>query len=219
MPSVIWNMIRMTRATPPGRASADDEPTRRATYVAALQQFDELMAAAAEVGPASRPLPLFYALSQAGRAIAAAHAGEDWAFHGHGLKMDEAKGELLQRRVYATKSRGAFHVVADAVNSPPLMGDVEIGAMWCSLPDLSLTPLPDPSWHLAVRVWPQEQRTPVRIRWTTIPLIVPFGWQTASDDLVKEKLDAYDVPGDWTLDAPFRPVRSSSLRRSARACS
>jgi hypothetical protein len=190
----------MTRAKPPGRAGADDEPERRATYVAALQQFDELMAAAAEVGSASRPLPLFYALSQAGRAIAAAHAGEDWDFHGHGLRMREDGGALLERRAYATKSRSAFQVVADAVGSPALVGDVEIGALWSSLPDLADTPLPDTIWHVALSVWPQEEPTPVRIRWTAIRLIVTFAWKTKSAEFVKEKLDAYDVPDDWTLD-------------------
>lgn len=51
----------------PGFARDDDE--RRRVYGAALAQFDELIAASAAVGPASRPLPLFYDLSQAGRAI------------------------------------------------------------------------------------------------------------------------------------------------------
>jgi hypothetical protein len=64
--------IRATRASPPGRAGDDEE--RRRVYGAALAQFDELIAAASVVGPASRPLPLFYALSQAGRAVAAGHA-------------------------------------------------------------------------------------------------------------------------------------------------
>jgi hypothetical protein len=60
--------IRATRASPPGHAHDDAE--RRRVYGAALAQFDELIAASAAVGPASRPLPLFYALSQAGRAVA-----------------------------------------------------------------------------------------------------------------------------------------------------
>jgi hypothetical protein len=41
-------------------------------YVAALQQAEQLFHAAREAGFASSPLLLFYGLSQAGRAIAAA---------------------------------------------------------------------------------------------------------------------------------------------------
>jgi hypothetical protein len=55
-------------------------------FGAALQQFEELMDAAASVGYAARPLPLFYAISQAGRAIAAVHADDPWELSGHGLK-------------------------------------------------------------------------------------------------------------------------------------
>ena len=75
--------IRATRAEPPGFAAGDEE--RRQTYAAALDQFEELMAAAGAATPRSRPLPLFYALSQAGRAIAAARAEVDWRLRGHGL--------------------------------------------------------------------------------------------------------------------------------------
>lgn len=57
------NLIRSTRAEPPGLAG--DDPTRRSLFGAALQQFDELLSAAEITGYASRALPLFYALSQA----------------------------------------------------------------------------------------------------------------------------------------------------------
>src|SRR5271166_4495492 len=57
--------IRATRASPPGHAR-DDEERRRVYGSAALAQFDELITAASVVGSALRPLPLFYALSQAG---------------------------------------------------------------------------------------------------------------------------------------------------------
>lgn len=65
------NVIRASRSGPPGLAASDG--ARRRTYGAALQQFDELLEAATTAGHASRPLPLFYALSQAGRAIASAY--------------------------------------------------------------------------------------------------------------------------------------------------
>src|SRR4051794_26337130 len=76
-------LVRATRAAPPGAAAND--PDRRATYGAALAQFDELMSAARMSSPASRPLALFYALSQAGRAMAAAHGDARWRLRMHGL--------------------------------------------------------------------------------------------------------------------------------------
>jgi hypothetical protein len=63
-------------AEPPGLAAGDQQ--RRLTYGAALDQFEELMTAASAATPRSRPLPLFYALSQAGRAIAAVHRESSW---------------------------------------------------------------------------------------------------------------------------------------------
>jgi hypothetical protein len=63
--------LRATRAEPPGRAADDDY--RRALYGASLEQFEQLLRAAETVDAAARPLPLFYALSQAARAIVAAH--------------------------------------------------------------------------------------------------------------------------------------------------
>jgi hypothetical protein len=60
---------RDSRRTP-GHAA---KGARRELYGAALQQFDELIEASRNAGHTSRPLPLFYALSQAGRAVVAAH--------------------------------------------------------------------------------------------------------------------------------------------------
>jgi YaaC-like Protein len=81
--NLIWNRIRMTRADPPGQAN---QGARRAAFSAALQQFEELMVAAAAVGLAARPLPLFYALGQAGRALLAAW-GPNYEIRGHGLRL------------------------------------------------------------------------------------------------------------------------------------
>jgi hypothetical protein len=64
-----WQSLRVLRAQPPGGVNSDE---RRAVFTAALEQSEQLMRAARDVGYAARPLPLFYSLSQAGRAIAAA---------------------------------------------------------------------------------------------------------------------------------------------------
>lgn len=68
----VWGKLRGTRWNPPQAAAAD--PARRRTYVFALEQAEQMFRAAAGTGVATRPLLVFYGLSQAGRAIAAAAA-------------------------------------------------------------------------------------------------------------------------------------------------
>lgn len=85
MPVDAWRRIRGLRAAPPLLAEEGD---RRRVFGAALQQSEELFEASAAAGVASKPVPLFYALSQAGRAIAAAHnPDETWRIFGHGLNV------------------------------------------------------------------------------------------------------------------------------------
>src|ERR1700722_11023519 len=134
--------IRATRAAPPGHARGDDE--RRRVYGAALAQFDELIAASTAVGPASRPLPLFYALSQAGRAIAAAHAVDAWRLRGHGLSSQELGVALLDIEVKRTPGAGkdgrsvdSVTGVASAIGSEVFAEMATIGALWASLPEVS----------------------------------------------------------------------------------
>jgi hypothetical protein len=72
---------------------------RKRTFRAALQQFEELLGAAETVGSASRPLLLFYALSQAGRAITAARGSMPWELRRHGLTWKEGSQPLLERTI------------------------------------------------------------------------------------------------------------------------
>ena len=109
--------LRATRASPPGLAATDDD--RRETYGAALQQFDELLLAAATVSPVSRPLPLYYAVHQAGKAIAAAWTPGDWSAigHGHGLGQDrDVQAPIWQANILAFRvvpqRAGIFSAVA-----------------------------------------------------------------------------------------------------------
>ncbi|MEW2121213.1 hypothetical protein AB0945_39970 [Streptomyces sp. NPDC005474] len=81
-----WERLRASRSDPLGRA---DTGSRRKTYAAALDQAEQTFQAAATVGTATRPMQVFYGLSQAGRAIAAAAVaikGEDWNLTSHGIK-------------------------------------------------------------------------------------------------------------------------------------
>ena len=159
-PWVLRN-LRGTRAQPPARA-ADDE-YRRALYGAGLEQFEQLLRAAEVVNVSARPLLLFYALSQAGRAIVAAR-GEDPDIDGHGLTEDRARpapGDLLRRRVKRVPSRNgrdAFGAVARATGSPDLIEGVELGALWASLPQTYLLPAQSwlPDWRPALWIMDQE---------------------------------------------------------------
>ena len=80
----VWWELRALRAAPPRVAA---HKARRTTFVAALEQCEQLIGAAAAISYEARPLPLFYALSQAGRAITAALEPDHalWKLSGHGI--------------------------------------------------------------------------------------------------------------------------------------
>ena len=150
------NRLRATRASPPGLASSYGD--RRETYGAALQQFDDLINAASAIGPVSRPLPLYYAVHQAGKAIAAAWADREWHATGHGLVQDYEEpdrwhDDILRFRVKPQRRRpGVFGIVAATLGSARLTGKVELGALWSALPGASPPAGPD-SWPLALPVY------------------------------------------------------------------
>jgi hypothetical protein len=156
--------LRATRAEPPGRAADDDY--RRALYGASLEQFEQLLRAAETVDAAARPLPLFYAISQAGRAIVAAHGDSpDIASHGLAEDRKHTPHDLLQRRikrVTSDKGDDAFGAVAKATGSPDITGKVEIGAVWAALPETYRVPpaswLPD--WRMALWLMKQPGDAP-----------------------------------------------------------
>lgn len=151
--------IRSTRADPPSLAGSNAE--RRAIYGAALEQFQQLRTAASVVTAAARPLPMFYALSQASRAVVAAR-GEVPTIDGHGLseyryKLDEdAPGDVLLRKISRTPkdhrdkagkvpAEDGFGALARATGSADIKGTVELGALWASLP--LATAVPDGPWR------------------------------------------------------------------------
>jgi YaaC-like Protein len=132
-------------------------------YSAALTQFDELIAAAAAAGAASRPLPLFYALSQAGRAIAAAHADEPWRLDGHGLSTRELAGPILGvevKRAARQNERSVDSVtgVAHATGSDIFDTAATLGSLWSSLPAAyDSLPLSLADNALPLRLVPREE--------------------------------------------------------------
>jgi hypothetical protein len=147
--------IREIRARRAHVAGLVDE-VRLETYGSALEQFEQLISAARGVGYASRPLLLFYAVSQASRALAAVQLAENWVLRGHGLGWHgESSSELLDRRVAPKPggprngSRDAFSGLCEAVASPLPTKPMELGAMVAALPDIDV-----PLGRAAVQQWP-----------------------------------------------------------------
>ena len=156
-------LLRGSRAKPPHRAGSD--AIRRGLYGASLEQFEQLLKAAEVVGPAARPLPLFYALSQAGRAIVAAR-GDDPEVHGHGLaeeRQTPGGANLLHRgikRRAAADGRDAFGAVSRAIGSPEPKAPIELGDVWVGLPDTFMVPesLWQPDWRQVLVVFDEHPR-------------------------------------------------------------
>ena len=141
-PSDEISRVQALRADPPGLARGGGRRTR--VFGAAIQQFSELLAAANAAGPASSPILLFYALSQAGRAVAASHqpGGGRWEFSSHGLKIieDDRVGETMVRPEPRNDRGDAFSVVSDVTGSPALQTGVSLKQLWTSLPSLQAPP-------------------------------------------------------------------------------
>lgn len=126
---------------------------------AALEQAEELSRAAADIGPAARPLLLFYALSQAGRAIAAVHIKDGWETSSHGLRWPGAAGgePITERCVEPDPGRkGLFGRISTALGSEPLTKPVKLGAVWSALPELALPALPTrkSEWRVPLYLYP-----------------------------------------------------------------
>jgi hypothetical protein len=196
-----WKWIRGTRSSPPAVTTAD--PERRAVYVSALEQAEQLFHAAEDTGPASRPITIFYGLSQAGRAIAAAANSvttpDGWTMKGHGISQP---GETLTDplpTVRITTGRpgdtGSFVRLSEILDSPLWRGDaLKFGDLWDSIPENRDEPLTKPT---------QARRTPLGI-----------------DDRPLLSTDMSSLAGVAVEDLPPWVVNASSpepLRRYLRA--
>lgn len=91
----MWQLLRTMRHKPPGRAAKGN---RRDTFNAALEQAEQLFAAAETTGAASRPMLIFYGTSQLGRAISAASTmlgNEEYKLSGHGINDGPLEGAAM----------------------------------------------------------------------------------------------------------------------------
>ncbi|MBE8515979.1 hypothetical protein ILP97_00280 [Amycolatopsis sp. H6(2020)] len=136
---LVWAALRATRAEPPAGIKAD----RRKTYVAALEQAQQMFTAAATIGVATRPLLLFYGLSQGGRAIAAAAKDvpdKDYRLVGHGIKVNQSTlgGPIADIHIYGDNSaKGSFTRLSRILKSSSWddTAPVSLGELWNSLPE------------------------------------------------------------------------------------
>lgn len=120
---------------------------RRTTFQFALEQCEQFLGAAGDTGYATRPVQLFYALSQAGRAIVAASprvGNQTWKVSGHGLTVNTNAMVAGGVTVTATKS-GLFPAVASALDIETLVPDepVTLRELWPLLPETVEVPLTD----------------------------------------------------------------------------
>src|SRR2546427_405952 len=126
MPDDVWYHLRSSRSQPPGLAGSDDD--RRAVYVAAMEQFEELMGASGRVSAATRPLTVFYALAQAGKAIVAAHSKQPPPRR-HGITLADPSQDLMQTLVKAERQPGWYHAVSAALSTPTFQ-QAQLGEIW-----------------------------------------------------------------------------------------
>lgn len=132
---------------PPGAAGGHSE--RTAVFQSALEQAEQLAKAATDVGYAARPLLLYYALNQAGRAVAAARIdGPAWRVEGHGLSEVRSEPPTpLSRRTFkpapktSAARRDAFHAVSEVTGSGLLSRPVALGEVWMAIPELLPPPV------------------------------------------------------------------------------
>jgi hypothetical protein len=163
---VDWRELRALRANPPGRAGTNAK--RRDVFTAALEQAEQYLRAAANAGYPTKPVQLFYALSQSGRAICAAHSIEPWLISGHGASATPDR--RIANTCVSLHQAGALPMVAEATKSELWEGPVTLGALWASLPDLHSFPL-DPA---SVRCLPLERYPYVADEVTPIGLHAAF---------------------------------------------
>lgn len=116
-----WAEIRALRADPPGMAQ---NGPRKTVFSAALHQAEELFRSSEGLGPASRPINIFYGLSQATRALAAAgvHDKHAWQLRGHGITHHKGLDRALSSISFmqTPDARGAYTTLASLLgNSAP----------------------------------------------------------------------------------------------------
>lgn len=150
-----WGDLRALRSCLPGFAATDRD--RGDVFDAAMEQCEQLLRGAAELGYASRPINLFYGLSQAGRAITAAWSPpqfgpqKSWRLAGHGITAAPLDRDPDALTVHDTGSElpstspkplPSFTAVARTLGSDRLPRRVKFVDLWSYLPEAVGRPAP-----------------------------------------------------------------------------
>ena len=130
--------IQALRASPPGYATRG---IRREIFGSSLEQWDALLAASGAVIPSVSPILLFYALSQAGRAVCAARvAGQPFRPRRHGLSIGDPAGDIGALTVSPEGgANSSFAMFCRAVGTEPLAEPTTLGALWAANSHLTTT--------------------------------------------------------------------------------
>lgn len=159
MTASTWRDLRSLRHDPPGFANGNGRGPRRATFQAALEQCEQFIRAAGGADYATRPLQLFYAMSQGTRAVVAAspRVGQNWRVHGHGLSALTDEPALPEVKVFANGD-GLFQALAAVLDFPPLVREerVRLGDLWPLVPESIEAPLDKDETLSAIMFWPGE---------------------------------------------------------------
>ena len=209
-PAASRRRLRALRATPPGHA---ERGARRSTFQSALEQCEQFLNAARTAGYATRPVHLFYAISQGGRAMVAASPrieNQAWRVHGHGLVLKSVASTTAESVLCSTGS-GLFSSVARSLSMEPLAPNdpVALGDIWPNLPEASSAPLvPDP-------VTPALPLDPKASTFAKADLrAIPLHWKKAlGDDQAKtlERVHAYPALREARLGS-FPPMHRFEWR-------
>ena len=134
--TLTWFRICERRYSQRDRSKLTDTSAREQTFDAAMAQFEEMFKAAKTVTEFTRPVQLYYGLTQAGMAITAAYSPDPWSFSSHGLKLNNRTSPLAAMTI-VPDGDGGFQKVAAATGSPVIMGPASLGGLWAAIPDLS----------------------------------------------------------------------------------
>jgi hypothetical protein len=133
-----WRRLRTLRRQPPGFAKTGD---RAGLFASALEQSEQFFRAADAVGYETKPVMLYYGLSQAVQAILVAKRNPKISqrpatSHGTDCPNRDQTKNVGDVEIIATPGQaGAFGLLADTLGSPSLPGPVALRQMWISLPE------------------------------------------------------------------------------------
>ncbi len=156
--------------------------------MSALEQAEQLFRSATAVGPATRPLILFYGLSQAGRAIAAAAQnapGDAWRLEGHGISARNEYGPMPEVGLVTDRAdnKGSFTRLSQILGSAVWeKNPVTLNKLWDMIPENAESPLRDAG---------TDRRVPLQVEYRNLEDGEPNGLL---------KVPAYRFP-DWLIAA------------------